>query len=262
MWNIVKALNYQIKRDNVVIMGFCMAFFIQLVCSLGNGSADPGDWDGSVVVVLCSEIYPVLIGLLTLAITSRICGWDFDDKTINYELLSGHSRYSVFFARVISSLLWSMIGTAAVIFLPIMGITIAGGWGYGLNAADMALRGLLSLFPMFRIICVWILMTTFLQSSFKTLLLGYLLFDGTALIMIIAEESRKAIHFSVFSLANLTKLLSLTNYTMVYINGEDVAVYRTALEASEIYGSIFASLAVGTVCLALSCGVFYRRDMP
>lgn len=262
MWNIVKALNYQIKRDNVVIMGFCMAFFIQLVCSLGNGSADPGDWDGSVVVVLCSEIYPMLIGLLPLVITCRICGWDFDDKTINYELLSGHSRYSIFFARVILSLLWSILGTAAVIFLPIAGITMAGGWGDSLNAADMALRGLLSLFPMFRIICVWILMTTFLQSSFKTLLLGYLLFDGTALIMIIAEESRKAIHFSVFSLANLTKLLSLTNYTMVYINGEDVAVYRTALEASEIYGSIFASLAVGTVCLALSCGVFYRRDMP
>lgn len=261
MWNIMRALNYQTKRDNVIIIGFCFAFFLQIVAFLGNGSAEPGEWNGCSVVVLCSEIYPILIGLLPLVITCRICGWDFDDKTINYELLSGHSRYSVFWARVTVSFLWSIVGTAAVIFLPIMGITIAGGWGYGLNAADMALRGLISFFPMFRIICVWILMTTLLRSSYKTLLLGYLLFDGTALITVIAEESQKAIHFSVFSLANLMKLLNLSNYTMVYINGEDVAVYRTALETSEIYSSIFVSLAVGTVCLALSCGVFYRRDM-
>lgn len=261
MWNIMKALNYQAKRDNVIIIGFCLAIFIHLIAFAGNISAAPQDWDGSGAVVLCSEIYPILAGLLPLVIVCRICGWDFDDKTINYELLSGHSRNSVFSARVILSLLWGIIGTAAVIFLPIAGITMAGGWGYSLNAGDMLLRGLISLFPLFRIICVWILMTTLLRSSFKTLVLGYLLYVVTGLIMVIAEESFKPIHFATFTLSNLTKLLSLSNYSLVYINGEDVAVYHTALETSEIYGSVFVSLAVGMVCLALGWGIFYRRDM-
>ncbi|MCM1568197.1 MAG: ABC transporter permease [Roseburia sp.] len=261
MWNIIKALNYQIKRDNIMIYGFLLAFFV-LLAPIAVGENAIGEITGSQYYVsMYSEGLPFILALLTLYITSRICGWDFNDKTVNYELLAGHSRRSVYLARVLLSLIWSVLGTLAVVLLPIGTITLLNGWGYSADAKDMAVRGLLSLLPLFRIVCVWIMLTFLLQNGFTALALGYTLYMIGILITLLLQESFQINWTIQLGSVNLIKLLTLTNYTSVYINGEDVMVYRTALAASEMYSTVLASLAVGFVCLGLGYVIFCRRDM-
>ncbi|MBP1549570.1 MAG: hypothetical protein J6A05_06155, partial [Oscillospiraceae bacterium] len=100
MRNIIKALNYQTRTDNVTYYSILLGIFLTIFGMLDF------DMTGSEYVALNGESISLLPVFLILMLGVRILGWDYADKTMNYEILSGHHRREVYFARVIVAHIW------------------------------------------------------------------------------------------------------------------------------------------------------------
>lgn len=260
MWNIVKAQNYQLKRDNLVIYVFIFAVVLLIVLSLMDVT-DLGAMTGSDYVASMGNGPFVVFLLLTLILTPRICGWDFADKTMNYEVLAGHNRKQVYWGRVLSSILWCLTANIILIFLPILIFTLAGGWGVSMNPGGALLRCFLVLFPLFRLICELVLLTFILKTWHLSLAIGFVFFYVVEFIALVLEEMQD-INITVQLISsNVLKLLDFSQYSVEYIGGEDVTVYHTALDAAMVSGSVIVSLVVGVVCLMLGYWMFKRSDL-
>lgn len=259
MWNIMKAQNYQIKRDNLVIIGFIVCLVLPV---LGIYLADIGadNMNGSLFTVAMFGIFPIVFLILSLILVTRICGWDMNDKTINYELLAGHSRVEVYFGRVMSALVWTMVGCILVSLIPILLFTALEGWGHSLDMGEAVIRYGVMLLTLFRWSCELILLTFLLRNSHAALVLGFVLFDFGTIFSVIMEEMEKKIDWQLAS-ANMMNLSDVSNYRNVIIGDMQVTVYEATLGTSELINSVIASIVVGIVCVAVGYGVFRRHDM-
>ena len=89
MWNIVRAQNYQLRRDNYIINVFIIIIAITVGTMLMDGflSEDVATY---ISAGLAENFLLILIALMF--IVTRCSGWDFNDKTINYELMTSHKN--------------------------------------------------------------------------------------------------------------------------------------------------------------------------
>lgn len=260
MWNIMKAQNYQIKRDNLVICGFLVCLLLP-VFGMYLDDAGLDGMDGGLFTVSMFGFFPFLLPLLSIIIVTRICGWDMNDKTINYELLSGHSRAQVYFGRAFLSLLWTMLGGILVTLLPILFVTVFKGWGNSLDFGDAAVRYAVMLFPGFRWACELILLTFLVRNSHAAAVLSFVLFEGGAIFSTVLEEMTDTKVDVQLVISNLIKLADVSNFREKLIGGNVVSVYEAVLDSKLMSDSVAISLAVGIICLLCGYEVFRRRDM-
>ena len=202
-----------------------------------------------------------MFAIVFVILAPRICGWDATDKTMNYEIMAGHSRKEVYFGRVIVCLIWSMVSGIVIMVLPVLVMTMINGWGENVNVYDVVIRYLLILFPMFRLICELILLTFLLRNCYVSMLVGWVFFDA-ALIgsMVYMELTEKQLTVQL-AVSNLITLFGFDNYKLEYVGGEDIPVFSAGLSSSMILGTVFVSLLVGGICLAIGYVVFQKRDM-
>lgn len=263
MWNIMKAQNYQIRRDNLCIYALLAGLLLSLFAVLTEGDISSiGDWTGSEYLAMAGGNFFIIFLVISLIFVPRICGWDSVDKTMNYEVLSGHYRREVYFGRIFISLLWVMISGMILTILPVGLFSALQDWGCSMNLREVALRYVLALFPLFRLICEFALLTFLIRNCYAAMVIGFVLCDGAIIIdIVVIEELMNKTLVAPFAITNLIYLFDFSNYSIEYINGADVAVYTTALSSSAIVSTIAVSLAVGIACLGLGYAVFRRRDM-
>lgn len=260
MWNIMKAQNYQIKGDNLIIYGLLFS----LLLPVGGLLLDDTGLDymtGSVYAVSMFSFLPFVFTIISLIIVTRIIGWDMNDKTINYELLSGHSREQVFFGRLIMSLVWTIIASVIVTVIPLVIFTIINGWGHSLKVSEFATRFAVCLCPYIRWICEVVFITILVKNSNAGMVVGYMMFVASVFASLIIEELLDASLDTVFVASNLLALSEISNSRNQLIGDEMVAVYDGAIEASLLNNSIIVSLVVGLVFIAISYMIFKKKDM-
>ena len=260
MYNLIKALNYQTRRDNFLfysILAGCFSCILTIIVYSEHGDLSRL-CGGEAVSVFGSACTGVVFFLLIL--TARICGWDYGDKTMNYELLSGHSRGDVFWSRSIVSLVWCVPVGFLIIALPTAVIAVINGWGENMDFGGAAIRFLLAIFPLFRLTCEFILLTFLLKNCYLSMVLGFILTEITQIaVMLIDELSSMNITYQL-ALSNITVLFDF-NETMGYVNGKDITVYQTGLDSGLVLGTILFSLGVGIICLLIGNLLFKKRDI-
>ncbi|MGN0394446.1 MAG: hypothetical protein ACI4EF_03725 [Coprococcus sp.] len=259
MWNLMKAQNYQIRRDNGIIYAILAAFILPILVYVSEG--DIGKLNGCLYVINGSIGYIYTVLIITLVVTSRICGLDQYDKTMNYEVLSGHSRKEVYMARVILSIVWSMISIACIMIIPVAVISMIKGWGINVKLSEVLLRCILLFCPVFRLICIFALIAFVIGNCYMTMLVGFIGFDFTLLAAMIIGEFKDIRLFSQFASINVMKLCSIDNYRTEYIDGKDVIVYQAALTHSQIASTVFVSVIVGIICLMAGYLLFRKKDI-
>lgn len=259
MNNIMKALNYQVRRDNftyyilLAAIGFIALVIFDIVASSNV------EISGGIFFVSYSFTNSVGGIIICLGFSTRISGWDYADKTMNYELLSGHSRKQVYWSRVIVSLGWSLAFCAVFFLVPIIFFTAINGWGNNVDFGDAALRYALSIFPVLRLICEYIFLTFICKNGFISLIIGFLLSEVVSIVAACLEEFKKIKLTFHFGMTNLERLFTVDNYSLGYINGEDVYIYEASLEPSFIIGTIAVSLVAGIIFL-LAGYVFFKKS--
>ncbi|MBE5881218.1 MAG: hypothetical protein E7289_02730 [Lachnospiraceae bacterium] len=137
MWNLMKGLNYQIKRDNFTIYAILFSGFLAIGIGFYSALVEEGMAfsEISAGLFLAKNAEFMVVGCLVLCcvLVARIVGWDMTDKTINYEILAGNSRNHVFGARVILTILWCLGISALYLILPLLVLSFCNGWGSNLE---------------------------------------------------------------------------------------------------------------------------------
>lgn len=262
MWNLIKAQKYQLIRDKVtkwiwtIFLGSLVVFFVSY---MRNESLS--ELTGSVIPIILGEMNMIIIGIFVILVTARVMGWDYTDKTLNYELMAGHSRGDVYWSRVLLGLMLTMAGCVIYLFLPLLIFGVINGWGYTTDMGDILLRYGLSFLPLFRLVGECVLLTVLLKNCYMVMIIGYVLYYSSMIIMLVLEPLVDIKWTTQFCIVNFSKLLYMNKSRLHYINGEDVLVYQTALESELLIGTIGVSLIVGIACLGLGYLYFKKSDM-
>lgn len=216
---------------------------------------------GSDIPIMMGDANMIILGIFVILMTARIMGWDYTDKTLNYELMAGHSRRDVYWSRVFLSLVMIMVGCALYLFLPVFLFGVINGWGYTTDMGNIILRYGLSFLPLFRLAGECVLLTVLLKNCYMSMIIGYVLYESSAIIMLVLEPLVDIKWTVQLCFVNFKNLLYMDKCRLQYINGEDVQVYQTALESELLTGTIGVSLIVGIACLGLGYLYFKKSDM-
>lgn len=96
MWNIIKSQWYQLIRDKRVRGIFIVTLLFNGAITFANLDTWEETLKGGMITADLASFYGVMGLIFLLAITAFVMGTDFTDKTLNYEILAGHSRGEVF----------------------------------------------------------------------------------------------------------------------------------------------------------------------
>ncbi len=262
MWNLIKAQKYQIKRDNgiyyILLIGalFLVAFWGDFLAG-----SKFSEITGGAAARKNGEMCTIVTGILVALLTCRIVGWDFNDKTLNYELMAGHSRAKVYWSRVIVSMKWCLITVLVLLFVPLLFFGIVNGWGIDTDMGGVVLRHVLVLFPLFRFACECVLLSVIMRNCYMAMIIGFMMYYFTLVIetmQALMTKVRLGVHFAF---TNVTRLLVLDKSSFGYIDNQDVIVYDTALETGFIWGTVGISLFIGVACLLIGYRYFKKCDM-
>lgn len=263
MQNIIKSLHYQTKRDNVTYYAF-IALILCYVLSFSDLNGALLSFSGSEYFAETQSLscFPVCIFIIILS--TRICGWDYTDKTINYEILTGHNRKDSFFARVWVGFMWCVPAAVLAFSLPPLVLSLLNGWGIYIDMGEMIFRCVLSLFTIFRIFCECVLITFLTKSCYIGLIVSFLILEfGSTIPVTIAEYSEINTHYisTIFSMSNFQKLMTPEKYGYQYINGKDELIFDMSVTPSFAAATIIISLVAGVGCILISYLYFRKKDM-
>ncbi len=260
MWNIIKAQCYQIKGDIITISGLIISLVLPFLGLFAEG-VSINNLTGSMFAVTVMSLIPFILLIISLVFVPRIMGWDMNDRTINYEVMSGHSRAQVYFARFFTSVIWTFIASVIIVSIPILIFTAVNGWGSSVKTADFVTRAVVMMLPFFRWICELTLLTVLAKNSNTGMVLGFVIFEVMMIFYMILDEMLDVNIDVIFSSANLMSLSTISNSRNVLIDGNMVNVFDAVLKPSIIQNSAVISIAAGIFCIIVSFGIFKKRDM-
>ncbi|MGN1136396.1 MAG: hypothetical protein ACI4SF_09280 [Oscillospiraceae bacterium] len=257
MQNLIKALNYQTRRDNVTIYAVIIGLLVSAMILMDNNAST---MTGASFAVSSGELLPMALSYMSVVMATRICGWDMTDKTINYEVLSGHHRRQIYFARVIVSLIWTMVMAVIITALPVLIFSVLNGWGPETDLKLMLIRYAMLLLPLFRLICGYILISFAVGNFSGSAVACFLLTEAELMGYTLLDELTNIHLGAQLALSNMVRLLEL-NGRMGFVDGKDIYIYDAALSSELAVNTVGFSLTAGIIYLILGFVLFSKRDM-
>ena len=263
MYNIIKSLNYNARRDTPIIIALISMIALPVFALFISGQID----GGSIGEMTADAYYISQLGenfviamFVTMVVACRICGADASDKTINYEFLSGHDRGSIYWARIIAGINWSVIIVMSLFYVPLLCFSLVNGWGQSLELGNSVARLFLALLPAVRLSAFLMMITMLVRSAGKGIALGY----GFIMVMVILTSVlQDVLHIDLTwqtAFSNVMSLLTFTNSRNVVIDGETVTVFDSALSVEMIAGTIAASFTATFIYTYIAYAVFKKKD--
>lgn len=264
MWNIMRAQIYQTMRNKMTWFIFFFAIALNAVFSFGFIVDNEEGLNGSLTVASLGSMY-CMTGLLFLMVfAADITGKDFTDKTINYEILSGHSRNEVFFGRFIVAAVVGSIGALFIMLLFPCLITLLSGWGNTMELQGVVFRYILVFVTLFRVVCEVTLITFLTKNPYITYLTGFL-FGYIQMLLPMAQSefpdwfiNKNSVSLSVW---HCLDLLDFQDWTTFFLDESEQILYQSGVEPVVIGQTIGVSLLVGVVLLVISFVFFHSDDL-
>ena len=242
MYNVIKSVNYSMRRDIAVILTLCtlMVFpFLAgaLLDSLPILSLAAGDYFLSMI----PEYYVIyILGAMILA--AKCCGADAGDRTLNYELLSGHAREESYWGRFAAGLFWAFILVLLFIFLPVLCLDIKNGWGGKVDSHDAFFHAVLLTLPTLRATAFFMMLSTVVRGAGKGIVIGYL----SVMFMVTIDEILNS--DSSFDFYYLTSL------------GNGMEVLDLTIASDKVFVTVIVSLIMTIVYAMVGYLHFKRKD--
>lgn len=259
MRSLLKSQLYQLRKSSIVWTIFAAVMLLQVLLLFGEwayqGEEVPAD---TYVATNGGQIIWVSI-MFAIVFAGYVCGADFTDKTINYELLSGHTRKQVYFGRAVISMVGGCLGSMLIMAVPVVISVAACGWGTDVKAGEIILRYALSALPILRLICECIFLTYVIKKPYITMAGGFLTYILGMLLPDLVGKTDSVL-LGITNISKLTEFESWSTYTLD--NTVDlIVVYGAKLSAGDIASTIFASAIIGGLFLATGYLYFNRDDL-
>lgn len=261
MNNIIKSLNYQVRRDIVTyiaIFGGILVAFLPIfeIDAEGIKELNGGMYANQYLALMLLVPY-----IMSCLIGACVIGKDMGDKTINYEVLSGHPRSQVFWGRVITAFAWDIGLCILVSAVPIALVTLINGWGKNIVFAHFLARYVIIIVGAFRILSFVVLITTVMRHPVAGGFISYGVLNFSTIPLLLLEELFDKKLYHVLAMADIFYLSEFTNMVSMVENGEKIPRYDLSVPSSFFVVSIVVSIAVSAVYLILAYLIFKKRDM-
>lgn len=256
MKDIMKSQLYQLKKERLIFIVFALCIVLLMIFILNENE------QGSFGEILCdmSSILSQISLLFLISAVAVVCGKDFVDKTGNYEIMTGHTRFELYFGRAFLSIVIGVLGSLLICVIIIcMGCAIFG-WGDAVSFGDVLLRIMLLIFPMFRIACETIFVTFIIRNCYMVLAAGYVYLFFIAELIMGVSVNPTSFYLGMTNMVNILDMTSFTTYSPVHPT-KTMVVYDATLKTSQIGGTIVVSLIVGIVFLILGFHFFKTDDI-
>ncbi|MBO4864693.1 MAG: hypothetical protein J5517_10015 [Eubacterium sp.] len=262
MKNIIKSIVYEMLHSKMVIRLYVLFMLLQALVVILNAEVSPvsGVKETSMVLsdggVLTYE-FPIFI--LTL-IVGVICGEDYRDKVANYEVLSGHSRKSIYLARSLFAIFSAAALCLILSFIPLIAGNLYMGWGSTLKLGDVVARYLLLFFPYLRLAAFLAMITFLIKNQYIMMALGFLIMFGSTLLSDLLGASNY--YVSIYNFKMLTEYKSWSIYNIDPVRGLiDYHAYDSSLTSGMVIGTIAVSLAMTAFYLIMGYALFRRDEL-
>lgn len=258
MKNIIKAQIYQMKLPAIwKKVLFWMIPCMVLVLYINIGLDDM--YEGVAEYFTSGEYtnYLTFVGFFVAIASAEISGNDFQDKTINYEIMSGHSRKNIFFARVLVSVVVSVIGSFLILGLPILLFAGLGKMGTAISLGAIMIRILLTMLPIAKLSCEVILITYIAKNSMLSAAIGCF---GTVLIGALGGMANGFMY--LFSTSNLMKLFRCDGWSVYRIKDvKEFFVVEPLPSNQVILYTVLTTVIVSAMVLFIGYKFFEKDDL-
>ena len=263
MLNIIKSQNYTFRRSKgtwitIASMLIIPLFIIMLICRFEDtkfSDFTPSFYYGSQTMAEVAFIFL----LCSMILSCTAAGGDAGDKTINYELINGHSRNKVFFSRIIVGIGWGVLFVLVFNVIPLVYLSLINGWGDETSMRDVVLRSALAFFPIIRISTFSMLIATVARSKGKGLGYGYTIIMFWSLILSILDEFGIKTNY-LGAEYDLMYLFVSEKTRNVVIGGKSVTIFDTAVSGDSMTKLIIVSLALSLVYIIVGFIYFKKTD--
>ena len=264
MVNMIKSLNYCARRSMLILITIISVLALPVLVILFDRNYDsgvavamtPSRYFGQQIMANLYLLYFVAI----LIIACNIMASDADDKTINYEILAGHGRSRIFFARVITAHMWATLLMEILMIIPLGYLDLIYGWGPETDKRGVIIRCLLLLFPTFRFVTFCIMISSLVRGALKG---GAICYAAGILQIILTSVLSELSDVNIdyfFGVSTSIRLLVLTDVKEEVINGDTVYVLSTLLSDGELWKTIVSSLVAAFIYMIIAYVNFVRSD--
>ncbi len=253
MNNIMKSQVYQLRKDKITKIAFFMVLFIQITNPILNNISSTLEKTACIYIVENIQTLTMMPLLFLAILVGTICTADFTDKTLNYEIMTGHTRLELFLGRVIPCIVLGTVMSLIFMALPVVITSVILGWGTEISIGDMVFRLVLFLFPVIRIICELIFVAFLVKNPYIVMGAGYF-----AVMLVGVLVTKKS---CMLGMTNINLLSNFNLYSVFNLNGKKFIVYDLSLGIDNILGTIFLSLFFGAVFLFLAYHFFKTDDL-
>lgn len=259
MKSLLKAQLYQLRKSRFVWIIFVAVVILQVSTLFGEWAYRGQEIPAATYVATMGGQIIWMTLMFAIAFTGYVCGADFTDKTVNYEMMSGHSRKQAYFGRAIISMVGGCLGSMLIMAVPVIVSVAACGWGTDVKAGEVILRYMLSALPILRLICEFIFLTYITKNPYITMVGGFLTYIlGQSLPDLVGKTD--SVLLGIMNISMLTEFESWSTYTLD--NTVDmIVVYGAKLSAGDIASTIFASAIIGGLFLVIGYLYFNRDDL-
>ena len=260
---IIRSQLYQLVVDKAVFLILLIYILMDihsLMELLSEISLSGETVSGGKAFALWSSVTDVIIMLMTALIMVK----DQSDKTINYEILSGKSRASVFFGRYVTAFgLCALMAVIEVWSVPIA-FTVKNGWGSELKFSET----LLILRFVFRVSAETAMFSVLFKKRKALVFYAYLpviAFDSMLAgwltsVVEMSDSPKKMLDW--MSLLMIVLCDDVTGFELTNVLGSDG---KAAIRYTGIPGHmgilLLSGLGLGVLFLMLGYMIFRKRDM-
>lgn len=263
MKNIIKSQFYVLRKHKLI---FITAFLLIalwasisfMVWDMNNYPANDSQYHtygSEFFAITLSMIAPFSLVFIFTAVPI-MAGSDFSDKTTNYELMTGHMRWEIYFGRLIPCIIVGVVGWVIIVSSGFALITIlAGGWGDKIPLSQAILRIAIMCLPVIRIICEMFVVTIIIKKPFFSVLLGWMVFILTNVVM----QYKGAAWFGISEIYALTYIDSWVTYGIS--DESSNFLYDATLPVNDIVITVIFSIVITAATLALGYYFFKKDDL-
>lgn len=261
MINIIKALNYAIKRDVLTYISIVGGLLLALIPFLAVGDRGISALNGGMYMNIYTGVMLFLPYIMSCIIGAKIIGSDMGDKTINYEVMSGHSRIEAFWGRVATAYIWNISICIVVSALPIGIVTLVLGWGNNFVFSQLFIKYLINIASSLRIMGLVVIFTTITNHPVAGGFITYGVLNLSMLPMMLISEFLDTKIYHVFAMSDILYMSEILN-TVTIVHGEEM-VEKYVLNVSPRFciESILITFLVSVIYLLFAFGIFKKRDM-
>ncbi len=235
-----------------LLTGFLSPLWISQLGGVSNTAS-------GLLAVDSSVSYSFTLMLMCVPV-AYLCAGDMKDRVINYEVMSGHSRLSIYFSRTILTVLFTTLLSLILSFVPVIVGIIIYGWGDNMEFGYAMIRLLFCAFPYMRMAAFICFLAFLVKKATGVMVWGYMVYVfgafteslGTKIPYMTAFKNAVALlEFKTRSVYNISMDGGIVNY----------AVYQSKPEAGLLLTTAVVSLLMTVIYLLMGYGLFRRDDL-